>query len=311
MSYDAKIIADSVGPNRARVTTFELTMPRIVLAEHNTHRMYSRNAASSRAIPVEKMLTPIEEAPMLPVWWGKNQSGMQAREELSDEVDNAILHVRSWSSPRSRAKDEWLRLRDVVVQGARNLLAIGLHKQIANRVVEPWMFTTVVCTATEWQNGFALRVDPAAQPEYERVMRMALEAYGRSVPRMLDSGQWHLPYVSDDEVESAKGGQPRWNSLDLCLISAGRCAAVTHLNQGRRDCVEDIARANRILSAGHMSPFEHQCRAMTSEEWTHYGMRAAVAWVSNRVPVGNVWGFHQFRKELPNEHDYSKIKAVP
>ena len=111
MSYDARIIADSMGPNGARVTTFELTMPRIVLAEHNTHRMYSRNAASSRAIPVEKMLTPIEEAPMLPVWWGKNQSGMQAREVLSDEVDNATC-TSPGASPTSGAKDQWSRPRD-------------------------------------------------------------------------------------------------------------------------------------------------------------------------------------------------------
>ena len=308
MSYDARIIADSMGPNGARVTTFELTMPRIVLAEHNTHRMYSRNAASSRAIPVEKMLTPIEEAPMLPVWWGKNQSGMQAREVLSDEVDNGILHVRSGSSPRSRAKDEWLRLRDVVVQGARNLLAIGLHKQIANRVVEPWMFTTVVCTATEWQNGFALRVDPAAQPEYERVMRMALEAYEASVPRRLNTGEWHLPYVSFDD-ESALH-DPKWTSLDYCLISAGRCAAVSYLNQDKRDPEADIARANKVLSAGHMSPFEHQCRAMTLDEWREYAERAARAWIEQRVPVGNLWGWHQFRKELANEWDYSKIKTA-
>ena len=297
MSYDAKIIADSVGPNRARVTTFELTMPRIVLAEHNTHRSYSRNAASSRAIPVEKMLARVEEDPMLPAWWGENQSGMQAKRELAGDRREAVEAI-------------WLRLRDDAVAGARILLAAGLHKQITNRVVEPWMFTTVVCTATEWSNGFALRVDPEAQPEYERVMRMAKEAYERSEPRVLAAGEWHLPYVTfDDEVESKGLAHPRWNSLDYCLISAGRCAAVSYLNQGKRDPEADIDRANRILASGHMSPFEHQCRAMTREQWTHYGLRAAAAWVEGRVPVGNLWGWHQFRKELADEHDYSLIKA--
>lgn len=290
MSYDARIIADSVGPNGARVTTFELTMPRIVLAEFNTHRMFSRNAASSRAIPVEKLLGKIEEDPMLPVWWGKNQSGMQANEELEP-----IL--------KERAEEEWLLQRDHAVEGARRLGRIGLHKQIANRVAEPWMFTTAVCTATEWDNAWALRVDPMAQPEFERTMHMAFNAYEKSEPRVLNAGEWHLPYVTlDDEVETV------WSVHDLCLISSGRCAAVSYLNQGKRDPLEDMARAKRILANGHMSPFEHPCRAMTEADWVHYGMMAAVGWVNDRKPVGNIWGFHQFRKELANEHNFKKIK---
>lgn len=166
MSYDAKIVLDSVGPNGARATTFELTMPRIVLAEFNTHRMFSRNAASSRAIPVEKLLKRIEDDPMLPVFWGKNQSGMQAAEELTGEA-------------RERAHLEWLLMRDYAVDSARVLAGpkINLHKQIANRIVEPWMFTTVVVTATEWDNAWGLRVDPAAQPEFEKVMHKAYDLY--------------------------------------------------------------------------------------------------------------------------------------
>jgi hypothetical protein len=291
MGYDAKIVADSVGPNGARVTTFELTMPRIVLAEHNTHRMFSRNAASSRAIPVEKLLGRVEEDPMLPAFWGKNQSGMQAAEELQGDEREDACHL-------------WLVGRDRALDLARTLAKIGLHKQIANRVVEPWMFTTVVCTATEWDNAWALRVDPMAQPEYERTMRMAYDAYRASEPRVLAMGEWHLPYVSfDDEIG-------KWNERELCMISAGRCAAVTYLNQGQADAVGDLARAAKILKSGHMSPFEHQCRAMTESEWNRYAREAAEAWVADRVPVGNIWGFHQFRKELANEHNYQLIKGA-
>ena len=296
MSYDAHIIADSIGPNGARVTSFELTMPRIVLAEFNTHRMFSRNAASSRAIPVEKLLGKIVEDPMLPVWWGKNQAGMQAEGELEGDA-------------RVEAEEEWLRLRNDAVNGARHLGKIGLHKQIANRVVEPWMFTTVVCTATEWENAWALRVDPMAQPEFERTMHKAFDEYEKNEPRVLAAGEWHLPYVTfDDEIEQSPTRLGPWKHRELCLISAGRCAAVSYLNQGKRDPVEDIARATRILDNGHMSPFEHQCRAMTKSDWTHYAMMAAVGWVNDRVPVGNIWGFHQFRKELSNEHNFKKIK---
>lgn len=299
MGYDAKIIADSIGPNGARVTTFELTMPRIVLAEFNTHRMFSRNAASSRAIPVEKLLGKIEEDPMLPVWWGKNQSGMQAEGELEGEA-------------KELAKANWLEGRDQAVKLARRLAGVyQLHKQISNRVVEPWMFTTVVCTATCWDNAWGLRVDPMAQPEFERTMHMAYDQYQENIPRVLSAGEWHLPYVGfNDEVENRPDGNKGWSQRELCLISVGRCAAVSYLNQGKRDPVADIVRAEKNLQNGHMSPFEHQCRALTQPEWIHFATQASYGWVHEQIPVGNIWGFAQFRKELKDEHDFMKIKKA-
>ncbi len=297
MSYGAKLILDSVGPNGARATTFELTMPRIVLAEFNTHRMFSRNAASSRAIPVEKLLKRIEEDPMLPVFWGKNQSGMQAAEELTGEA-------------RDRAQVEWLLMRDYAVDSARVLSgpSINLHKQIANRIVEPWMFTTVICTATEWDNAWALRVDPAAQPEFERTMHMALNAYQASKPQKLESGEWHLPYVTGyDEEELREKG---YTDEKLCLVSIGRCARVSFLtHDGKRDPEADVALPkDRLIPSGHMSPTEHPLQAMTENEWVAYGHELAHAWINKRVPVGNAWGFRQFRKMLKNEHNFALLK---
>ena len=297
MSYDAKLILDSVGPNGARATTFELTMPRIVLAEFNTHRMFSRNAASSRAIPVEKLLKRIEEDPMLPVWWGKNQSGMQANEELS-------------AAERQYAEHEWLRLRDDAVEGARYLAGpeINLHKQLANRIVEPWMFTTVICTATEWDNAWALRVDPAAQPEFERTMHMAYDIYKANTPRELKSGEWHLPYVTGyDEFDLREKG---WKDEDLCLVSVGRCARVSYLtHDGQRDPKADVALPKeRLIPSGHMSPTEHPLQAMTASEWHAYAQGLAYEWINNRVPVGNAWGFRQYRKTLKNEHNFALLK---
>ncbi len=308
MSCAAKLILDSIGPNGARVTTFELTMPRIVLAEFNTHRMFSRNAASSRAIPVEKLLKKIEEDPMMPAFWGRNQSGMQANEELSDD-DGGDEHA---ITPRFAARKEWLHARNQMLESARELAKIGLHKQISNRIVEPWMFTTVVATATEWDNAWALRVDPMAQPEFERTMHMALDAYQKSEPRKLAAGEWHLPYVGSDDglLQGIFAEDPKriWTDRELCLVSAGRCAAVSYLNQGKFAPVADLDRAGKILVNGHMSPFEHQCQALTMREWERQAMKAAMSWVFDHVPVGNIWGFHQFRKELTNEHNFALLK---
>jgi thymidylate synthase ThyX len=288
MAYEAKIILDSVGPNGARLTTFELTYPRIVHAELLTHRVFSRNAASSRAIPTEKLLSRIESDPTIPVWWGKNQSGMQAREELAGE-------------DLVRAQDRW---RSAVLSGvwhARRLGETGLHKQIANRAAELGMFITVVVTATEWDNFFALRDHAAAQPELADVAGKAHRLWRESQPQQLASGGWHLPYVT--------GHGEIFNTVDeVCRVSIGRCAAVSYLNQDKKDPPADMARADKLAAAGHMSPFEHVAQALTWEEWGRYSREASLAWTHKRVPVGNLWGWRQYRKDLLGEHDFSKIE---
>jgi hypothetical protein len=300
--YEAKIILDSVGPNGARLTTFELQYPRIVHAELMTHRVFSRNSASSRAIPTERLLERIERDSVLPVWWGKNQSGMQAREELSDDHDGT-----EWdnaSSPRSRAAAEWLRARTSAVAFARKLGGpFGLHKQIANRVVEPWMFITVVVTATELSNFFALRDHADAQPELADVAGKAHRLWRASVPQKLESGQWHLPYVTGfDQDDLGKG----FTIEEICKVSIGRCAAVSYLNQDKRDPPADLARADKLEKSGHMSPFEHVAQALTSLEWESYAEELGRGWVYHRVPVGNLWGWQQYRKTILDEHDFAR-----
>ena len=118
----------------------------------------------------------------------------------------------------------------------------------------------------------------------------------------MKAGQWHLPYVTSfDEEELLQSGH------DECRVSIGRCAAVSYLNQDKRDPPADIARAEKLAAAGHMSPFEHVAQAMTKDEWRLYGTEMAARWVDRRVPIGNLWGWRQYRKTLPNEHDFSKI----
>ena len=291
MAYEAKIILDSVGPNGARLTTFELSYPRIVHAELLTHRVFSRNSASSRAIPTEKLLARIESDPVMPVWWGKNQAGMAAREELTGDA-------------LAEAKRLWHRTVMEGVHAARALGAAGLHKQVANRAAELGMFITIVVTATEFDNFFALRDHGAAQPELADVAGKAHRLWQSSDPRPLKSGQWHLPYVTGYDGEELR---LVLDEEGRCRVSVGRCAAVSYLNQDKRDPPADLARADKLAVAGHMSPFEHVAQAMTAEEWVLYGAEMAGQWIDRRVPMGNLWGWRQFRKGLPNEHDFSKI----
>ncbi len=271
--YGAKILLDSMGPSGCRLTTWELRYPRIVHAELMTHRLLSRNSASSRAIPNERLIAQVIDDPAMPVWWGKNQSGMQAREALDGE---ALIEAQA----------EWLRGRDEAVALSRRLAKTGLHKQIANRVIEPWMFITVIASATEWANWYALRDHPDAQPEIAWVARMMHEAYAASEPRQLVAGDWHIPLVDNvDEDQLRAAGLA---TAQLCQVGVGRCARVSYLtHDGRRAPEEDIALHDRLAksSPGHWSPFEHVAQALPTAEHS-----------------GNFSGFKQYRKTFLGEH---------
>lgn len=280
MAYSCKVLADSMSPSGVRLTTLEVTFPRIVLAEFNTHRMFSRNSASSRAIPVEKMIQRVLEDPFVPIWWGKNQKGMQAVEELSeqDQVD---------------ARHEWLTARSNAVQTVRILQKdFDVHKQIANRLLEPWLWHTVIVTATEWANFFALRRHKDAQPEIRVAANMMWDAREASSPEALGDKVWHMPLVNPVEITASWGQKPDW--IDYWKrVSVGRCTRVSYLtHDGKRDPDEDVALCERIRKAGHMSPFEHVARPMLRTE-SQYALGKDIS--------GNFRGWIQFRKELPNE----------
>lgn len=270
MGYECRVEADSVNRVGDRLVTLQVTFPRIVLAELNTHRMLSRNSASSRAIPVAKMIERVKADPFLPVWWGKNQSGMQAAEELSDV-------------PRHEAKLHWLEARDNAVLSAQALLRTGLHKQIANRLLEPFLWHTAIISATEWDNFFALRCHKDAQPEIRIAAELMRDAIAKSEPAKVSDGAWHLPLVPDFDDLVRGGLQP----LDIAKISCARCARVSVLaHDGKRDVQEDMRMGERLMAAGHWSPFEH----------------AAVASPSILpIDAGNFRGWKQYRKHMPGE----------
>jgi len=304
MGYGAKILKDSLSPDGVRLTTMEVTFPRIVLAEFNTHRMFSRNSASSRAIPVEKMLKKVDEDPFIPIYWGKNQKGMQAEQELSDE-------------DQEYARDCWLRGRDYAVDTAKRMLDMGIHKQITNRMLEPWLWQTVIVTATEWDNFWGLRCHKDAQPEIRVVADMMRKVYDESTPDVLAYGQWHLPLLQDDEFVDEDVGFPcvSFTAKDAVKACVGRCARISYLtHDGKRDPKADIEMAERLAAAGHMSPWEHVARPMHKDEIKTYSTLDPRHYpgdgvILNEVPfLGNFRGWVQARKELPNEYNFLKTK---
>ena len=246
--YNARILKDSIASGfyrDIRLTTLEVTFPRIVLAEFNTHRTKSRNSASSRAIPVKKRISMVESDPFIPESFGKNQKGMQASETLNE-------------ANTQRAREIWLSAKDAMVAHASQLADIEVHKELANRLLEPFAWQTVICTATEWENFFALRCNPQAQGEIRKAAEMMREVMRESEPQYLQQGQWHLPLIFDEDNDLSLE--------DKVKVSVARCARVSYLtHDGRRDVQADLDLYNRLATSGHMSPMEHAAMVNVQE----------------------------------------------
>lgn len=238
----ARVIADSLSPWGSRLTTIEATFHRFVLAEFNTHRVFSRNSASSRAIPVHKQLERVKNTPAVPVEWRAEKPGMQGGDLLTgtDAVE---------------AERQWLIGRNAAVRVAENMVQTGVHKSIVNRVLEPYMWHTVIVTATDWHGFWNQRVSPLAQPEIRVVAESMLSAFSASEPQQLEEGDWHLPYLRDEDWYECD------HQLDLLKkISVARCARVSYLtHDGTRSLDKDIELYDRLVSADpmHASPLEH------------------------------------------------------
>lgn len=276
MSFSAKIILDSVNPhNGIRLVTSELTYPRFIHAEFMTHRMFSRNAASSRAIPTRKMIKMVEENPAHPVFWGQNKRGMSA--------DGVSLTAKGLAE----AERTWYSAKTDAVQWAKKLYDVGLHKQITNRVLEPWKWITVICTATNHSNFFALRDHSDAQPEIAHLARMWKVAMEDSEPV---ERFWHIPYIQDDEQGLPLGVRQK--------IGVARCARVSYLtHDGVRSIDKDMVLYERLLTGsghGHWSPFEHVAKATDELEVR----RDFTTGIKAEAPIwcGNFQGWIQFRK---------------
>lgn len=268
MTISAAVIADSISDTR--ITTLQLRYPRFIHAEFMTHRVFSRNASSSRAIPVQRLIQDVIDDPAMPVHWGKNQPGMQAREEH----DAPVKFRNDQVSPEIA----WMRARDVAIDAAQRFNDAGYHKQVANRLLEPFSHINVLVTATDWDNFFALRDHEDAQPEIQLLARAMREAMDLSTPTPLHVGDWHLPYVET----ALYSGQPRAAVEDAKLISSGRCARVSYLtHDGKKSTPKsDMQLSWSLIDNRHASPFEHQATPA-------YGRHANFnGWISQRAILG-------------------------
>ena len=303
-----KVICDSISESGKRITTFELEYNRYIHAELLTHRMLSKNCSSSRAIPIEKMLGYIENNMAVPVYLGRNKSGMKAVEEI-EHKDEAI----------SVWKDSFYQVEDSV----NKLLDLKVHKQIANRLTEPYQMMKVVVTATEWDNFFNLRIDKDAQPELVMLADKMFNAMQDSTPKTLKAGQWHLPYVDSIEYTEGDGGygehkNNQWYHIegngialeDAIKISVASCAAVSYRTENMT-----LAKADKIFDMLinaenlHSSPFEHIAMPMRLPEMKDIAMEKFVSGWDEGVThmrrdgnmcSGNFTGWIQYRHLLDN-----------
>ena len=267
----AKVICDSVSEQGVRLTTFEIEYPRFIHGELMTHRMLSKNSSSSRAIPIQKMLEQIESNMAIPIYWGKNKSGMQAVEEVDDlSKNNAEI---MWKGCFWKAKDTVSWLSDD-----------GLHKQVSNRLTEPFQMMKVVITGTDWDNFFNLRIHPDAQPEICMLAYKMYEAMSKSVLVLLKKGDYHLPYVnrgiginSDGENlswfeglyvgEYPKVGIPNWLSLEQAIkYSVASCASVsyraTDMTLEKAEKIWNMLVKSEVV---HASPLTHVATPISKE----------------------------------------------
>jgi len=287
----AKIISDSISPEGKRLTTMEVKMHRFVLAEFNTHRMFSRGSASSRAIPIKKRIEQVLTDPAMPLYWGKNQSGMSAAEEMDP-------------TPKEVAIGQWLYARDQAVETVRMLSDLGVHKQLANRLLEPWLWHTTIVSSTEWMNFFGQRCainpetkQPFAQPEMYALAMAMQQAFYESTPKEIGYGEWHLPYIMEEDIEwvmaqeiNCQSASDRsYGRLDLLKkVSTGRCARISYLtHDGKRDPLEDVKLADKLINAKpmHPSPLEHIATPYFEGQYK-----------------GNFEGWIQYRHSFENEN---------
>ncbi len=266
MSITSKIIADSVNPWGIRLTSFILTYSRYIHSEIGTHRVFSRSSASSRAIPFKKSVEAVMTDPAIPVQWGVTARGMQSKTSLEGDA-------------AEQARAAWLSARDDAVKNAEAIFEKHkLHKQLINRLLEPWAHMTTLLTGTEFHNFFALRASPEAQPEFAALAFKMLSRYLSSTPKQLAWGGYHVPFGD------------RTEGLDMGIqlkVATARAARVSYLTFEGDASVEDDCRLHdQLLESGHMSPFEHAAQAKQDATPSNFGAHS---------------GWNQYRKQFPLE----------
>lgn len=298
----ATIVADSISAHtNQRITTFELEYPRFIHAELMTHRQFSRNAASSRAIPIDKMIEQVLSNPAEPIHWGANQSGMQA--------DKQIVET-------GRAKQVWKIAKEDAIYHAEKLQELGLHKQIVNRVLEPFQMMKTLVTATNFDNFFNLRCHKDAQPEIKQLADLMYQAMQESKPEVLQAGEWHTPYVYHTRSEQGvlmyyvlgRDGEVQYLTVDEAIKISCSCSAQVSYRKNDTSIEKALTIYDKLVNSEpvHASAFEHCATPIdiesTKEGITHFDV--------NDVPYsGNFSNWVQYRQLIEN-HDCKEYKGV-
>lgn len=250
----ARVIADSLSPGGVRLTTVEVTIHLFIHRQFNTHRALSRNSASNRAIPARKTMFRVSQTPAMPLVWPQEKPGMQGGPPLpSAKVD--------------QARQVWLNARDNALGSAQQLLDLGVHKSVVNRLLEPFQYVTIICSATDWSDFFLQRLahahrEPLAQAEIRVAAENMSKALAQSKPEPISLGQWHLPYIEDWELHTLPSDQ-------AIAVSAARCARVSYLtHDGKRDTENDLSLYQKLITADppHWSPLEHVATPAMNDE---------------------------------------------
>lgn len=291
MKIESKLILSSKSSvTDVNLYTFVLSYPRCILAEVNTHRALSRNTSSGRAIPSRKQRERVIDDPFVPVSLGANQKGMQAGEELE-----------GWR--RTAAIQTWKLARYPMVAASWLLDKLGAHKQVVNRIVEPWTWTQQIVTCTDLQNVFKLRNHKDAEPHFHVLAALMQEqvkhaevlfdrlkystivgldthlALDIGTVQVLKPGEWHLPFVTAEERQA--------DTDTLKMVSTARCARVSYYlpeSGARSDLKRDLELCGRLSGSGHWSPFEHVATPMEDDAY-----------------YGNFRGWKQYRKFFEEE----------
>ena len=255
-----EMILDSIYPTTCRASTLLVTMPTYVLAEFNKHRVFESNTSSSRAIPTAKLLEQVWNDPVVPIHWGLNQAGMEAKEEEADvEVAERV----------------WYELLQQVTDCVEELAKLNIHKQVTNRPLAPFMWSTVIVTATEWDNFFHQRLAKDADPMMQAVAKEMFEALAFSIPV---ERKVHLPFVSDRELA-------KYTQEECTHMSVARCARVSYKRHTDDFTLEqDMALSERCKNSGHWTPLGHQLFAGKDDQFFHGCMRG---WLQLRQVINN------------------------
>ena len=315
----ARIVADSItndystGELSSRITTFELEYPRFCHSELMTHRMFSRNAASSRAIPVPKMIELVENNIAQPVSWNMNKRGMQSH----DVAPNDLQDVDPLDDDSYTPAEAWKRASNVAVQYAKAFNKSKLHKQIVNRLLEPFQMIKVIVTATSFDNFFNLRLHADAQHEIKELADVMYQCYTGNVPVMLEDGDWHTPYYEDGYYKHNST-----ESLDNALKISCSCAAqVSYRNLN--DTLEKALEIYAMLVESdpvHASAFEHCATPITESNvndvavthmkrvysYDEQGNATIMPYVT--YGSGNFDNWIQYRQTIPNHVCYTFTK---